>query len=109
MCKSYAMTGFAMLLALLAGCATQQQMLDQQQDKAVQTVSARARFEMNCPGAQSVILSREVTQPAITAPRLNYVERMEYTIGFDGCGQRKTYVVICPEGGEGCFAADGRR
>ena len=109
MCKSYAITGFAMLLALLASCATQQQLLDQHEDKAVQTVTSRARFEMNCPSAQSVILSREVTQPAITSPRLGGVERMEYTIGFDGCGQRKTYVVICPEGGEGCFAADGRR
>ena len=30
----------------------------------------------------------------------------EYTVGgVAGCGQRTTFVVICPEGGDGCFAA----
>jgi hypothetical protein len=33
------------------------------------------------------------------------VERAEYTIGVSGCGERKTFVVLCPEGGDGCFAA----
>ena len=34
------------------------------------------------------------------------IEREEYTIGVQGCGQRRTYVVICPQGGDNCFAAD---
>lgn len=109
MFKSFSIMGLVILSAVLAGCATQQQRLDKQQDIAIQTVAARAQFEMYCQDAKPLILSREVTKPAITSPRLGGVERMEYTIGFEGCGQRKTYVVICPEGGEGCFAADGRR
>jgi hypothetical protein len=36
------------------------------------------------------------------------VPRAAYTIGVAGCDQRDTYVVICPEGGTGCFAADPR-
>jgi len=30
--------------------------------------------------------------------------RAEYTIGVAGCDKRHTYVVVCPDGGEGCFA-----
>jgi len=33
------------------------------------------------------------------------IQRAEYTIGVKGCDKRETYVVICPEGGEGCYAA----
>lgn len=99
----------ALTLAVLTGCATNQQMLDKRQDDAVSTVLNRARFEMNCPEAQGSVLSREVVQPAINAPLLGGVERLEYTIGVAGCDQRKTYIVICPEGGEGCFAADSRK
>jgi len=29
----------------------------------------------------------------------------QYTIAIAGCGARKTFVVICPEEGAGCFAA----
>ena len=32
-------------------------------------------------------------------------QRAEYTIGVAGCGKRTTFVVICPDGGEGCFGA----
>jgi len=98
-----------LVLAVLTGCATDQQMLDKRQDDAVNAVLNRARFEMNCPNAQGSVLSREVVQPVINAPRLGGVERLEYTIGVEGCNQRKTYIVICPEGGEGCFAADSRK
>jgi hypothetical protein len=29
-------------------------------------------------------------------------------LGFAGCGQRGTYVVICPENGSSCFPAGSR-
>jgi len=107
--KLYTIMLFTLAITVFAGCVTNQQMLDKRQDDAIQTVLNRARFEMNCPEAQGSVLSREVVQPAIQAPRLGGVERLEYTIGVEGCGNRNTYVVICPEGSEGCFAADGQR
>jgi len=94
------------LIASLAasGCVTQSQMLDAKQDKAMQTALGRGKFELNCPAATGTVISREVTQPALRGP-WGGLEREEFTIGVDGCGQRHTYVVICPEGGESCYAA----
>jgi hypothetical protein len=103
MVKSFTLMLFIASLAA-AGCATQAKFLDTKQDKAMETALVRARFEMNCQNATGTILSREVTQPALHGPRAG-VERAEFTIGAEGCGQRHTYVVICPEGGEGCYAA----
>jgi hypothetical protein len=60
---------------------------------------------MNCPAAKALVISREVVQPAVQGPWVSGPQRAEYTIGVSGCGLRKTYIVICPEGGGGCFAA----
>jgi len=95
---------FGALLGL--ACQTQAQFLASRQDKALETALTRARFEMNCPDAKGEVLSSEVTQPALQGPYVAGVERGEFTIGVSGCGQRNTYVVACPEGGEGCFALD---
>jgi len=94
------------LIAVLvvAGCATQQQFLDSKQNMAIQTVLGRAQFEMNCQDVTTVIISREVVQPALQGPWVNGIQRAEYTVGVSGCGQRATFVVICPEGGEGCYS-----
>ena len=97
--------GLAAAAAVL-GCATQQQMLARKQAMAMQTATSRGQFELGCPQASGVLLSQEMTQPTLQGPWVGGVERAEYTIGVEGCGQRKTYVVICPEGGESCFAAD---
>ena len=35
-------------------------------------------------------------------------ERAEYTIGVEGCGRRKTYIVVCQLDSTACFAASGR-
>ena len=91
-------------------CQTQQQFLQQHEPMAMQTAVARAQFDMNCPSAKGVVLSSEVVQPRLqaTGPFLGGVQgvqRAEYTIGVEGCGQRKSLVVLCPEGGGGCFAA----
>jgi hypothetical protein len=86
------------------GCATQQQFLDSNQNMAIQTVLGRAQFEMNCQELTPVIISREVVQPALQGPWVQGIQRAEYTVGMSGCGKRATFVVICPEGGNGCFS-----
>jgi len=102
-----ALVGLSGPLFALA-CQTQAQFLASRQDKALETALTRARFEMNCPDAKGEVLSSEVTQPAVQGPYVAGVERGEFTIGVTGCGQRNTYIVACPEGGEGCFALDSR-
>ncbi len=68
----------------------------------------RARFEMNCPGATGSVLSSETIEPPRTAgPRLQGVERAQFTVGVSGCEKRETLVVICADGADGCFAAEG--
>lgn len=100
---------FLVILGVLAaaGCQTQEQMVQGQQGMAVQTALNRARFDMNCSSATGQVLSTNVSQPAIQGTfRSAYgVQRFEYTVGVRGCGQRRTYIVICPQGGAGCFAA----
>ena len=89
----------------LGGCTTQAQFLQSMQMNAMQTAVSRGQFEMNCPSATPTLISQEVIQPALQGPFVNGIPRAEYTIGVAGCGQRKIFVVICPEGGTGCFAA----
>ena len=100
-------SGLLALLCALAGaaCQTQQQFLDQSQGMAIQTAVARGQFELNCPQATGVVISREVVQPVLQGPWVQGIPRAEYTVGVEGCGERKTFVVICPEGNGGCFAA----
>ncbi len=98
-----------MLLALVGvlfamGCATQSQLLNNNQNAAIQAALSRGQFEMNCPEATPVVISREVVQPALQGPWVGGIQRAEYTIGVTGCGKRMSFVVICPEGGDGCFA-----
>lgn len=95
---------------LLAGCESEQQQLDQAQPIAVNAAVKRAQFEMNCPSAQGMVISREMVQPVINAPMIaGGVYRAEYTVGVSGCNQRATYVVVCPQNGSNdCFAGDGR-
>lgn len=90
---------------LVAGCATPTQFLDSKQGMAIQTATSRAQFEMNCQQTAATILSRDVIQPTYIGPAAGGIDRAEYTIGVEGCGQRHTYVVVCPQGGTGCFAA----
>jgi hypothetical protein len=104
--KTYMWLAFVGVFAM-AGCQTQQQMLQSSQGLAVQTAVNRARFDMNCSSATGQVLSTNVSQPAIQGTFVNAygVQRLEYTVGVSGCGQRRTYIVVCPQGGAGCFAA----
>jgi hypothetical protein len=98
------------LLALFAvvatGCATQKQTLANKQDAAIQTALQRGRFDLNCPSATATVLSSDFIQPAAQGPWVGGLERAEYTVGVEGCNQRRTYVVLCQVGTDTCFAAD---
>jgi hypothetical protein len=96
----------AAAIAVLAGCQTTQQRMDASQGQALSVATRRAQFELNCPGATAQVISREEVPPIL---QFRGVPRLEYTIGVSGCGQRGTYLVICPEDGGGCFAGAGRR
>jgi len=101
---------FSLVLVMAAvavtGCVSQNQFLNNMQPMAVQNAENRGRFELNCPNATATVLSREVVQPVLEGPFVGAgLQRAEYTVGVAGCGARKTFVVICPDGGDGCFAA----
>ena len=89
----------------LAGCVSQAQFLDSKQGMALQTAMSRGQFELNCQALTPTVISREVVQPALQGPWVNGIQRAEFTIGVSGCDKRKVFIVICPDGGEGCFAA----
>jgi hypothetical protein len=98
----------AVLVAAIAGatgCATQNQVLAQKQDVAVQAALERGRFDLNCPQATATVLSSDFIQPAIQGPWVGGLQRAEYTVGVAGCNQRQTYVVLCQVGTDSCFAA----
>ncbi|MEO8134608.1 MAG: hypothetical protein ABI831_11595 [Betaproteobacteria bacterium] len=101
----------SMLAAALAvaGCASGPPFIDQIQPEAVNMAARRGQFEMNCPSATGEMISRETLQPLVQTFRYSGSERAEYTVGVTGCGQRATYIVICPDNGSGsCFAGGAR-
>lgn len=93
-------------LAFVAGCATQQQQLAQRQPEAMQAALQRGRFDLNCPTATATVLSNDYIQPAVQGPWVSGLNRVEYTVGVEGCNQRTTYIVMCQEGTATCFAAN---
>ena len=96
------------VVTIATGCATQSQQLASRQPAAVQAALERGRFDLNCPSATGTVLSQDYVQPAIQGPWVMGLNRVEYTVGVAGCGQRTTYVVLCQEGTSTCFAADPR-
>jgi hypothetical protein len=89
----------------LTGCVSQTQFLDNKQGMAIQTASSRGQFELSCQAITASVISREVVQPVLQGPFMNGIQRAEFTIGISGCGKKVMFVVICPDGGEGCYAA----
>ena len=108
MMKSGMLVGLCIAVAVGAGCASQKQVLDTRQSGAVQTALERGRFDLNCPSATGTVLSRDYIQPAIQGPWVSGLQRVEYTVGVEGCNQRTTYVVLCQVGTTTCFAANPR-
>ncbi len=107
-------TGFLATVAavlLIAGCASQSQTLTTRQPDALAAGEKRGQFEMNCPAAKGTVLSSDYIQPAIQGGvwmAREGVTRLEYTVGVEGCGQHRVYVVMCQEGTASCYAADSR-
>lgn len=100
------LTAFLPLLAgfIVAGCQSAAEVLAGDQATATQTATRRGQFEMNCPQAKGTILSSNLLQPVVWRG----LERAEYTVGVEGCGQRRTYIVVCQLDSPACFAASGR-
>ncbi len=96
----------SLLITVVAGCQTQQQMLQAGLAPAEQTALNRGRFDLGCPDATAVLLSDDFIRPAIQGPWLGGMERMEYTFGIEGCGKRTTIISICQQGTGTCFAAN---
>jgi hypothetical protein len=94
-------------LVLMSGCNTTP-LTTTKQPMALDFALKRARFEMNCPEATGSVLSSETIQPPNVGPRFAGPERAQFTIGVAGCGKRDTMVVLCADGADGCFAANGR-
>lgn len=96
-----------MALAALAACQTDQQFLDGPQPAAIDAALARAKFELSCEQVEPEVLSRDIVQPALAPVRLGGFPRAEYTIGVSGCGQKRTFIVVCDTETD-CFAGEGR-
>lgn len=106
MSKAFQLAAIAAVTVFAAACASTQQMLANQQGTAVETALARGRFDLGCPTAAATVLSSDFIQPAIQGPWVSGIERLEYTGGIEGCGQRTTVVVMCQQGSSTCFAAN---
>lgn len=96
-----ALSGMALVLA---GCATEQQILSSDQGNATLAAVRRGQFDLSCPNATGTVLSNTLLQPALW----NGIERAEYTVGVQGCGKKATYVVVCQVGSTSCIAVSGR-
>ena len=102
--KGFSAMSTLVIAALLGGCQSQQQMVDEMQADATQVAKQRGKFELNCPTATASVLSKEMIQSEIVNPRWAPPQRAEYTVGVAGCDKRATYLVVCAEGGTGCIA-----
>ncbi len=92
------------LVLVLAGCASDQQILSSDQDQAILVAARRGQFELSCPTARGIVLSSNLLQPVLW----NGIERAEYTVGVEGCGKKTTYIVVCQLGSVSCLAVTGR-
>lgn len=100
-----AMLGFTTLTA----CTTTAEYMQQLEPQAVQVAVNRGKFEMSCESATGQVISKDMLQPVFQGfYARGGPERAEYTIGVAGCGQRATYLVICPLNQSGCWSAGAR-
>src|SRR5215510_8392049 len=109
MTKLWILLALSTVIVVVTGCATQNELLTQRQGSATQTALQRAQFEMNCPSATATVLSSDYIQPAIQGPWVGGLQRVEYTVGVEGCGKREVFVVLCQIGTSTCFAANPNR
>ncbi len=107
--KKIALSSVALVATLaLVGCATPPaQVLAGMEPQAIDTALQRGRFDLQCPSAQPTVLSRQLREPVVETIRFAGVPHGIFTIGVSGCGKQMTFQIACPEGGYGCFSADG--
>jgi len=98
----------AAVSAVAAGCTSTAEYMQKLEPQAIQTAVNRGKFELNCPAATGEVISKDMLQPAVQGIRFSGPERAEYTVGVSGCGQRATYLVICPLDQSGCWSAGAR-
>jgi len=68
-------------------------------------MAIRRGSSSSLPDRDGQVISRETLQPLVQTFRYSGPQRAEYTVGVEGCGQRATYIVICPDDGSGnCYA-----
>jgi hypothetical protein len=109
MIKQRAVFAAALAMAVLAGCQSTAEIMKSKQPQALQTAVNRGKFEMSCPAATGTVISEDMLQPAIQGfAARGGPERAEYTVGVEGCGQRATYMVICPLNQDGCYSVGAR-
>jgi len=96
--KRLAIMGSLLAAFSVTGCQTDAQILASEQETATQTALRRGQFELDCPQATGTILSSNLLQTGRGAGYLH----AEYTIGVAGCGQRRTYTVVCRMGDSAC-------
>lgn len=104
MIKVFKLFTLCAVLSATAGCVSDQQTLNNNQENALQTAVRRGQFEMSCPQATGTMLSENLLQPVLW----NGLERAEYTVGVEGCGKKSTYIVVCQVGSVSCVAASGK-
>lgn len=75
----------------VTGCQTDSELLASERERATQTALRRGQFELDCPQAKATLLSSNLLDQG----RLGAYLQAEYTLGVAGCGQRRTYTVIC--------------
>ena len=102
--RTFLLYALAASTVVLAGCQTDAQVLASEQALASQTALRRGQFELTCPQATATVLSTAMLQPVAWRG----TERAEYTVGVAGCGQQKTYIVVCPLDSSACYAVSGR-
>jgi hypothetical protein len=98
-----------LLPALLVGCASSGNFVQEMEPQAMDSAQRRGAFEMDCPTAKADLLSSQLLQPAVRTFVYTGPERAEYTVGVEGCGKRTSYIVICPDNGSNtCFDGGSR-
>ncbi|WP_367027283.1 hypothetical protein ABZN20_07820 [Methylococcus sp. ANG] len=81
------------LLAMLAGCLSDAELLAENSRIALRTAEARAAGKLNCPRVKAGILTKEEV-PGQPLGELY----SEYGIRVDGCGRTVFYDVECRDG-----------
>lgn len=89
---------------LLGGCATDSEFLAENLSSALRTAESRGKFELNCPGATTTLLSQKVIQSVQTGGQYGWRTAgagawagpwTEYTVGVRGCGREAVYMAVC--------------